>query len=149
MYSRDSDGRIVPHNDPDLKDDDTLVRRVTSHHIVPVGDGRRRISKSAMSASSQEIDPYRGMSVDSLQLLKQIGIDPSSTIYHPEAEVILGLCVGDVRKACPDLKLGRCPIEGVNPNPAHCAVWGLQKESDRKKLLAISSIVRGPTDVSK
>ena len=147
MLVRDGNGHVVPHQDASLADEDILIRRVTSVHLQPSDLGKRRISKSSMAGSSRDRDPYQGMSLDLLRILNEQGIDVTDAAqYHPDIEVLIGLRVGAIREQCPELMLGRCPILNP-PNEAHCCAWGVSKESTRKRLLKIATIIRAPADI--
>ena len=76
---RDSEGRVVPHDDADIPGDAYVLRYIVSawlkpHQSVP---GRRRLSSAAFSPSSKRHDPYQGMSVGLLQPMLDAGLSPT------------------------------------------------------------------------
>lgn len=130
---RDGDGRVIPHNDGSISDDDFVVRRIAPDFVVPTPDGFR-VSKGAFGPSSRTRDPYCGLSVD---LVSALEIDLQD--YSPETEVLVVLRIGDIREELPELMIGRDPLSG---NEAHCAIWRIEKTAQKKKLLSLARVVR-------
>lgn len=143
---RDGNNRVFPYNDPDIDDDQMLIRRVSNHALQPNSDGSRRVSSAGFSPTSRTRDFYCGMSVDLLSDLLAIGIDPADSSYHPEFEVIMSLKVGEVRQAGPEFLVGHDPKPS---NPAHCNVWGVRSTGKKKALLRMANWIRRPEDVIK
>ena len=60
----------------EIGDDDYLIRKIPEiPHMQAGNGGKRRISKSAFSASSAAVDPEEGMSTNSQALLEAEGVD--------------------------------------------------------------------------
>jgi hypothetical protein len=129
---RDKQGAIVPHDHPDICDDDFVLR-----HIVPPYDlhpdiekGIVRVSSGAYSESSDG-----GMSVDILRWMAEDGLH--ETFYLADETVgATKIRVGDLRAM--GLKVGWDPDGG---HLHHGAVWGI-KQTHRRKIAKAASTVR-------
>ncbi len=116
---RDHFGRVVPHDDCDLGEDDGVIRNIPLSQIVYDENIQgRRISSGAFSATSG--DPDNGMSVDLENLIVAAGKAPSANV--PEGMGAVRLHVGPVRGV--GLKVGSDPDDS---NPFHGQVWGVKK----------------------
>jgi hypothetical protein len=139
---RDSEGRVVPHDDADIPGDAYVLRYIVSawlkpHQSVP---GLRRLSSAAFSPSSKRHDLYQGMSVDLLQPMLDAGLSPTDRMGD-KYEAIVQLRVRDLRSI--GLQVGSDPLLG---NPFHAAVWGV-KEGTRKRLIKLYEWLDKPDDV--
>ena len=123
---RDDTGAVVPHDDPAIEGDSSLVRHINpDFHIVPDENiGGRRVSSNAFSATNG--DPQYGMSVDIGQLLSELGLGEGGMV--PPGMGAVRLRVNAVR--------GLALMVGSDPEPdnaAHGQVWGV-KSSKRPKI---------------
>ena len=138
----DAAGCVVPHDDPDIPDDAYVVRYVPSGDLRPSEEGGRRLSSAVFSASSKRRDSYQGMSVDILEALVDVGVQPKDRA-NPIHEAIVKLRVGALRDL--GLLIGSDP--GKNNDPFHAEVWGVKK-SIRRRILEISEWITKPDDVT-
>jgi hypothetical protein len=137
----DSAGRVKPYDDDSISGDVFLVRYVHRQWLVPDGAGGRRLSKGAFAPSSEQRDPYKGMSTEILDLILNDGSSPTERKPRDhEAAVILK--VEQLRAL--GLIVGHDPIEDLNPY--HAAVWGV-KRGHQKRLLEICEWIDKPPDV--
>jgi hypothetical protein len=129
---RDQDGKILPHDHPEILDDDYILR-----HIVPPYDlhpdpdkGVTRVSSGAYSESSDG-----GMSVD---LVRWMAEDGFPELYYLADDTVGAkrIRVGDLRDL--GLQVGWDPDGG---HPHHGAVWGI-KQSHRRKIARAAITVR-------
>ena len=139
---RDSDGRVVPHDDADILGDEYVLRYIVPDWLKPHSSlpGWRRLSSAAFSPSSKRYDPYQGMSVDLLQPMLDAGLPPTGRKGQAH-EAVVRLLVRDVREI--GLQVGSDPLD---TNPYHAAVWGV-KEGARKRLMKVYEWVEKPDDV--
>jgi hypothetical protein len=139
---RDSEGRVVPHDDGDIRGDEYVLRYIVPHWLKghPSWPSQRRLSSAAFSPSSRRHDPYQGMSVDLLQPILDAGLSPTDR-KGDKYEAIVRLRVWDLRSI--GLRVGPDPLP---TNPFHAAVWGI-KESARKRLMRLYEWVDKPDDV--
>lgn len=130
----------------EVSDDDFVLRRIPNSaiHESQFVPGGRRVSSGAFSASSESVDPEKGMSVDLLSILNSAGIDPANSVNYAETcEVVMKVKVSELRK------LGLEVVSRPKPgNPAHCNVLNV-KSSLRKSILEAAEWVRRPNDVDK
>ena len=139
---RDSDGRVVPHDDPDIAENAYVLRNIvpewlTAHPTLPA---QRRLSSAAFSPSSKPRDPYQGMSVDLLQPMLDAGL-PATGGKGAKHEAVVRLRVGELRRL--GLQVGQDPRDA---NPFHAAVWGIKKGM-KSKILNLCEWVDKPDDV--
>lgn len=137
----DSAGRVKPYDDDGISGEVYLVRYIHRCWLVPDGTGGRRLSKGAFSPSSEERDPYRGMSAEILDLILQDGLSPTER-KPQDHEAIVKLKVEDLRSL--GLIVGHDPINDVNPY--HASVWGVTRAL-QKRLLQMSEWMDKPVDV--
>lgn len=115
---RDDDGAVVPYDEPNILDDDDLIRRISEKQTTfDKNAGRRRISSLAFKGSPS--DKFRGMSVDHRRWLEEDNIDPQGFVTSPRWIGSVLLQTADVRSLV--FKVG-CSPQG--DNPYHCEVWG-------------------------
>jgi hypothetical protein len=143
MGARDHDsaGRVKPYDDKSISGEVRLVRYIHRRWLVPDGTGGRRLSKAAFSPSSEERDPYRGMSTEILDLILSDGLSPTER-KPQDHEAIVKLKVEDLRSL--GLMVGHDPINDVNPY--HASVWGVTK-SLQKRLVQVCEWIDKPLDV--
>jgi hypothetical protein len=98
---RDANGEVVPHDHPEIANEDDIIRRISEQQIVNVR-GTRRVSSVVFQASSDS--PNAGMSIDIKSSIEAAGLDPvafvttprwtGSVIFKAGAARTLGLMVG-------------------------------------------------------
>ena len=139
---RDSDGRVVPHDDTDIPEDAYVLRNIVPDWLKSDSKlpGRRRLSSAAFSPSSKARDPYQGMSVDLLQPMLDAGLPPTGG-KGAKHEAVVRLRVGELRRI--GLRIGPDPRD---TNPFHAAVWGVKKGT-KTKILKLCEWVDKPDDV--
>lgn len=143
---RDGNNRVTPYDDPDIGDDQLLIRRIPSQALHPNSDGSYRVSSGGFSPTSRGRDFYCGMSVDLQSDLLANGTDSADPSYHPEVKVIMSLKVGEIRREVPKLLIGHDPKPD---NPAHCNVWGVSTPGNKRVLLRLANWIRRPENVIK
>lgn len=129
---RNQDGKIIPHDHPEIVDDDFVLRHIVPPHDLHPDTTKNivRVSSGAYSESSDS-----GMSVDILRWMTEDGLDEC----HYLADETVGATkvrVGDLRLM--GLQVGWDPESG---HPHHGAVWGV-KQSHRRKISRIAVTVR-------
>ena len=109
---RDAQGRVIPHDHVNIRNEDFLVRGIPAAQII-----NGRISSGAFNSSTKN-DPYFGLSVD---LESLAGISP---IQNFACSVKFQTSVARNLK----LLIGYDPIsnpaEGINL--AHCGIWRIE-----------------------
>ena len=126
---RDGNGDVVPHDHPEIGDDDPVIRRISPEHVVPdpkAGTGRR-ISTMAFQPSSHG---NKGMSIDIEVLILEAQLDPKSFVTKPPFIGSVWFTARTLRNET--LKVGYDPLED---NPYHGEVWGNFTVSRKKRLL--------------
>jgi len=130
--TRDADGEVVPHDHPDIRDDDYVIRHIPPAMLVPADNskplGPRRISSGAYSESGDF--PF-GMSVDIEGWIVAAGLSPLHYLPDPSYGA-QRLNVGALRRA--GCQVGWDPIPGKNPH--HALVWGLRNSKTMRKQVA-------------
>lgn len=130
---RDRNGKVIPHDDPDIDGDHGLFRYI--HPVYHVTwDGNRnawRISSAAFSESDTG-----GMSVDWEQSMLAAGLLRDA--HLPGADHgIARLRVSRMREI--RLQVGPDPLPH---NPHHAEVWGIKKQSQRRQIRDSVEMVR-------
>jgi hypothetical protein len=122
---RDQNGKIIPHDHPDISDDDYVIR-----HIVPPldlhADPDTQITRVASGAYSESSDG--GMSVDIQSWMREDGLDDFHYLSD-ESEGATRIRVGELRAL--GLQVGWDPDSG---HVHHGAVWGIKNSGFRKKV---------------
>ena len=127
---RDLSGKISRHNHPEILDEDTIIRRISPHHLVPDGQGRSVISSMAYQESSEDGE---GMSIDIEKLILEDGKNPSDVLISSDWIGAVQFDAGFLRSK--ELDVGYDPIEeGVNINPYHGQIWGKFPKSVKRAL---------------
>ena len=122
---------VEPYDEPQINDDDHIIRRVNPvHHVVPdENTGRDRTSSKLFTPSS---GPKDGMSVDILKLIEADEIDAVEFVTTPVFTGSVYFPAGSARKA--GLRIGYDPIvdvPGVENNPYHGEVWGPEDKPNK------------------
>jgi hypothetical protein len=130
---RDQDGKILPHDHPEILDDDYVIR-----HIVPLSDLHndivRKVTRVASGAYSESSDG--GMSVDIQRWMFAAGLDDFHYLAD-ETEGATLLRVGDLRAM--GMQVGWDPDGG---HAHHAAVWGITNSSQRRKIAKLAVTLR-------
>lgn len=122
---------VDPYDEPGIKNDDTVIRRVSQYHIVPDKNGaepRLRLSSAAFNKSE---GPRAGMSVDLEKLMVDDGVDPREFVITPVFTGAVSFSAGSARDL--DLIIGYEPVKddpNQPDNPYHGEVW--RKEEAKK-----------------
>jgi hypothetical protein len=129
---RDQNGKIVPHDHPEILDDDYVLRHIVPPHDLHP-DPEKKITRVSSGAYSESSDG--GMSVDLIRWMADVGMDELDFL-RDEAEGATKIRVGDLRAM--GLKVGWDPDGG---HPHHGAVWGV-KQTHRRKIAKAAITVR-------
>src|ERR1019366_8100997 len=129
---RDENGRIIPHDHPEILDDDYVIR----HIVPPQGlhpDPVKQVTRISSGAYSESSDG--GMSVDILRWMIE---DRLHELYYLPDETMgaTKIRVGELRAM--GLQVGWDPDGG---HPHHGAVWGI-KQTHRRKIARVAITVR-------
>jgi hypothetical protein len=129
---RTQDGKIIPHDHPEILDDDYVLRHIVPPHDLHVDEVKNivRVSSGAYSESSDG-----GMSVDILRWMANDRLDE----YFYLADETIGatkIRVSDLRAM--GLQVGWDPESG---HKHHGAVWGI-KHRHRRKIAHLAITVR-------
>ena len=140
--TKDADGYVKPHDDPQaIPDDSYVVRRIHRNWLIPTSDNRRTLSKGAFAPSSKGHDRYRGMSVDILDRLNEVGVNPASRLQSDQQAAVI-IRAGDLRRL--GFQVGSDPTP--RNDTYHATVWGV-RDSHRKRIKAFSIWLFKPNDV--
>ena len=139
---RDSEGRVKPHDDPDIPNDAYVLRYIPTGWLRPDKRGGRKLSSAVFGGSSRSRDPYQSMSVDLLKPMLDDGLPPVGRKLA-DHEAVVRLKVGDLR----DLGFKVGPDPGNKNDPYHVGVWGV-KSRHREKIRDMAEWVDKPADVS-
>jgi hypothetical protein len=128
---RDQQGRIVPHDHPEILNEHHVIRHTLPQDLCP-DDGRMRLASGAFSESSGG-----GMSVDIEEWMLAAGLDSLHYVTAPTHGAVR-LNVGELRKL--GFQVGWDPDDA---HPHHGGVWGIGNGSKRKrKILRLAITVR-------
>lgn len=139
---RDGEGRVIPYDDPDIGDDEGLIRHINpEHHVVyDKNSGEKRLSTGAFSESSK---PPGGMSVDLEQRLLNDGKDSLAMLPDPGFGAVR-LIAGHMREL--QCQIGSDPLPN---NPYHGEVWGIGKgRSTKMRIMDRMQWLRKPDSMS-
>lgn len=121
-------GQVIPHDHPEIKNTDGIIRRISEEQLVfDEKIGRKRISTKAFQASS---GPNEGMSVDLQVQIEEAGLDARVYVTTPKWIGSVRLEAGTLRER--NLKVGFRPTRN---NPYHGEVWGAFPKSTQRYLL--------------
>lgn len=118
---RDAAGAVIPHDHPDIHQDDIIIRRVTELHVV-LDKGVRRLSSMLYNASEGLLG---GMSVDVEKFIIEADLNPKQWVVSPKWIGAVYFNVGFLRDR--HFQVGYDPIQagnGLTANPYHGQVWG-------------------------
>ncbi len=127
---KDGDGKIIPHDHPEIAGCQNVIRRVPEHWKVQRADGTYRLSSMAFKSSKNE------MSVDLEWWLQEDGIDPAGFVITPHWVAAILWRVQKVREL--EFQVGYEPVQdGSYENAYHGEVWG---KSCKKKQNALCDL---------
>lgn len=131
----DDDNDVIPHDHPEIKNEDEVIRRISSEQIVDK-QGRKVISSIAYKASTGK---NGGMSVDLKQLIESDGIDPKIWVTTPRWIGSVLFKVSDLREM--DFMVGYDPILSPDsrPNKYHGEIWGAFTRGKVKALKVLAT----------
>ncbi len=127
---RDSNGKIVPHDHPEILDEHHVIRHTVPHDLC-LDAGMRRLSSGAFSESSDG-----GMSVDLEAWMRPDGLEPLHYVTDPTHGAVR-LNVGELRKL--GFQVGWDPDSGHN---YHGAVWGIAGSKQRRLVQKVAATVK-------
>ena len=134
---RDSNGKVIPYDDPAIMNDHWLIRRISEQQVVvDPKTGGRRISTLAFNHSSE---PNGGMSIDLQHEIEQAGLNAKEYVTTPRWIGSVRFQACRVRQMC--FQVGADPIEargGVEANPYHGEVWGTFSPARKNALRQMS-----------
>ena len=118
---------VEAHDNADIADDETLIRRIDPENHFSWDHDRQaqRLSTKAFSSSSQP--PY-GMSVDVLGLMRSAQIDPVAFVTSPKYTGSVAFPAGVARGV--GMRVGYDPLDATATDPAnpyHAEIWGNPK----------------------
>jgi hypothetical protein len=123
---RDQQGAIIPHDHPEIRDDQHVIRHTTPHDLCDDEETKkRRLASGAFSESTGG-----GMSVDIEEWMCAAGL-ASLHYVTVVGHGAVRLNVGELRKL--GFQVGWDPD---NNHRYHGAVWGIGNGSKRKKRVA-------------
>lgn len=122
---RDTNGKVIPHDDLDIASNDGLIRYIPTDQVVfDQNIGCKRLSSGAFSESSR---PPGGMSVDLERLMANDGLPSLGRLPHPSFGAVR-LVAGDMRAL--GHRVGSDPLPH---NPYHGAIWNIGKGKKARK----------------
>ena len=126
---RDSNMQVLPHDHPEILNQDGIIRRISEQHLInDEKTGGRRISSMALKTSSGE---NGGLSVDLKRHIEEAGLNPQTYVTTPRW--IGSLLFEAIHFRQLDMLVGFDPLV---ENPYHAQVWGdLNKKKNQKILL--------------
>ena len=133
---RDDDGWVKPHDDPDILEDDGLLRRIHPdfHLTEDKNNGCLRLSSNAFKETHKKQNPHRGMSVSLERPLLAAGEKHGDRLPASDWGLVR-LIAGEMRSL--DFKVGSDPR---NDNPFHASIWnierGMRKNATKKRVIA-------------
>jgi len=139
---RDALGHVEPHNDPDIRDSDGLIRYINpDYHLVPDPKvGGLRLSTAAFSESNK---PPGGMSVDLERLMIEDGLDSLSRLPTTD--------FGAVRFEARILRDNGHMVgsDALPENPYHASVWHPSKgKRQKERMMGWITWLKKPTGLS-
>ena len=134
---RDEQGRVIPHNHPQILDNDWVIRLVFIGKNEPPVDLKfpegKRLSLTVWEPSS---GVNEGLSVNLQSLIFTGGLE-SPEKYSKPASIMMN--VGDIRRL--GFEVGYDPVKDdpkIPDNPYHCQIWGASTRGERNQLKNIS-----------
>jgi hypothetical protein len=137
---RDANGKVLPHDHPEISNDDGVIRRVAPNQWVydPKVLGRR-VSTAVFRAST---GPNSGMSVDLQKLIEEAGLNAKEFVATPRWNGAVRFTASELRGE--GLLVGYDPIQGENEY--HGEVWGNFTRSVQKRLVSMAKTFVPPKD---
>ncbi len=124
----DADGVVTPHDHPDIKPDDEVVRRVSAEWtVVDNASGTKRLTSLAFRTSTR--GKYPGLSVDLVAFASADGRNPREFVTTPDHVGSIVFRASELRAA--NFQVGWEPLES---NPFHGEVWGAGGKSGERTL---------------
>jgi hypothetical protein len=134
---RDENGKVTPHDHPDILSDDGIIRRVDpDQHAVadPKSPTGKRLSSMLLKQSG-------GVSVDLQRPIEEDGLDSRNFVTNPKYLGSVRFTAGNLRHS--NFKVGYDPVgptETDDPeNPYHGLLWGRISSSAYKQLMQTAS----------
>ncbi|MEM7243000.1 MAG: hypothetical protein AAF429_12510 [Pseudomonadota bacterium] len=115
---------VTPYDEKDLSAEDTVIRRISEHHIVEDSNGKKRVSTAVFAMSSNS-----GISIDIPKLMIADSVDPYDFVTTPIFFASVELNVGDIRNE--GFLIGYEPIfddPELEDNPYHGEIWRDSKD---------------------
>ncbi len=111
---RDADDCVIPHDHPQIQDEDILIRGIPYEQTLSDGENGRRISTGAFDASSEK---YGGLSVAAKKVLECLG-KTSDEWAAGRFSAVVCFPAKVLRKR--GIQIGWEPLED---DRAHCNAW--------------------------
>ena len=132
----DKYGHVEPHDHEEISNDDSVIRRVTEHHINR-RTGAPKLSSMLFEPSSSG---SKSMSVDIEKLILDEGADPATHVMQGPSVGAVKIEAGTLRAQ--ELQVGYEPLP---ENLCHGGVWGSFPRGKKKRLIEQSVfLVRPP-----
>jgi hypothetical protein len=130
--ARDGNGKIIPHDHPEITNDHYIVRHTVPNDLHAETPTHTRLASGAFSESSDG-----GMSCDEQNWMADAGLDTLHYVANPTHGAVR-LNVGALRML--GLQVGWDPDRG---HEHHVCVWGIGNGSKRKrKIMALAETLR-------
>lgn len=133
---RDKFGNVLPHDHPDILNEDGIVRRFDpKRHVVsdPKSTTGKRISSLWLKDDS-------GISIDLLRPMLEDGVDARAFVTTPDYTGSVKFVAGDLRNA--GFRIGYDPVSKNEPsgpeNPYHGLLWGRLTKGQFNRLLSMA-----------
>lgn len=135
---RDEEGRIAPHNHPELVGAARIIRRIHDDYVVDDHEpGTKRLSTALFKHRSKT----GHLSFDSESCILALEREPADYVTDPKFFGAVIISVDDVRGVDPATKdedrwkIGMVPVEG---NDCHAGLWGKITEGQSKAIQRLS-----------
>lgn len=132
----DANGLVLPHDHPEILDDDGLIRRISPQWVVPdvKSPTGMRLSSEAFQPSSPEFGG--GMSMDLERHIIEAGHDVPAHVTSPRWTGAVRITANLLRGY--NLQVGYSPLPD---NPFHAEAWGPISKKQSKALRLASTWV--------
>lgn len=120
---RDDGGWVKAHDDPDILEDDGLLRWINPnfHLVEDKNAGCLRLSSNAFKETQKAQNPQQGMSVSLERALLAVGEKHGDRLPASDWGIVR-LITGEMRSL--EFKVGSDPRAD---NPFHASVWGIER----------------------
>lgn len=136
---RDANGEVLPHDHPEIHNDDGVIRRVAASQWV---DDPKVSGKRASTAVFRESSGSNGgMSVDLQKLIEEAGLDAREYVATPRWNGAVRFSAGELRGE--GLMVGCDPLD---ENKYHGEVWGNFTKGVQRHLVSMAKIFVPPKD---